>query len=507
MSHSEPSLLDKLDSMAPAPLKSFDAFPKLPSTYKARSESRGFLTVFVGLLAFLLVLNDIGEYLWGWPDYEFSVDRDQNSFMDVNVDMVINMPCRYLSVDLKDAVGDRLYLSKGLRRDGTLFDVGQATTLKEHAAALSARQAVSQSRKSRGFFSLFQRSKNLYKPTYNYKADGSACRVYGSLSVKKVTANLHITTLGHGYSSNVHVPHNLMNLSHVVTEFSFGPHFPEIVQPLDNSFEITHDPFVGYQYFLRVVPTTYVAPRTAPLDTNQYSVTHYTRVYEHNRGTPGIFFKFDLEPVRLTLIQRTTTLAQLFIRCVGVIGGVFVCAAWALRITTRVSTAVLGPSDDDSIAPSPSARATGLRHKWVGGELRARPGSIGGGRVMRQGNSWVVEGANAGGSPYSSYATTPVSPYPASPAAPPPPPPMSARSVSAEATRGLGLGSPMFGPGPRSPAVNSPMSVSSPYLPHSPAVGSPLGHGTPSYQVFPPTPSPGQSFGIPRMPSGGKKDD
>ena len=32
-----------------------------------------------------------------------------------------------------------------------------------------------------------------------------------------------------------------MNLSHVITEFSFGPYFPDITQPLDNSFEITHD--------------------------------------------------------------------------------------------------------------------------------------------------------------------------------------------------------------------------------------------------------------------------
>jgi hypothetical protein len=30
-----------------------------------------------------------------------------------------------------------------------------------------------------------------------------------------------------------------MNLSHVITEFSFGPYFPDIVQPLDNSFEVT----------------------------------------------------------------------------------------------------------------------------------------------------------------------------------------------------------------------------------------------------------------------------
>lgn len=88
--HTEQSILDKLDSV---PLAQFDAFPKIPSTYKARSESRGFMTVFVGLLALLLMLNDIGEFIWGWPDQEFSVDADKSSWMSINVDIVVAMPC------------------------------------------------------------------------------------------------------------------------------------------------------------------------------------------------------------------------------------------------------------------------------------------------------------------------------------------------------------------------------------------------------------------------------
>jgi hypothetical protein len=83
------SLMDKLGD-----LKQFDAFPKLPSTYRARSESRGLLTIFVSFVAFLLVLNDIGEFIWGWPDYEFSVDRETGNTMKLNVDMIINMPCQ-----------------------------------------------------------------------------------------------------------------------------------------------------------------------------------------------------------------------------------------------------------------------------------------------------------------------------------------------------------------------------------------------------------------------------
>ena len=62
-------------------------------------------------------------------------------------------------------MGDRLMLSGGFHRDGVLFDVGQATSLKfiliyfmafhsksQYSEALSACQAVAQSCKSRGLF-------------------------------------------------------------------------------------------------------------------------------------------------------------------------------------------------------------------------------------------------------------------------------------------------------------------------------------------------------------------
>lgn len=86
----ESSLLDKLDTTT---LTKFDAFPKIPSTYKARSESRGFMTLFVAFLAFMLVVNDIGEFLWGWPDFEFSVDNRSSKYLSINLDMVVAMPC------------------------------------------------------------------------------------------------------------------------------------------------------------------------------------------------------------------------------------------------------------------------------------------------------------------------------------------------------------------------------------------------------------------------------
>lgn len=96
-SPTEESILDKLDKVAPAALNQFDAFPKLPTTYKTRSGERGVLSIIVAIISFLLIVNDIGEYFLGWPTYSFGIDTNEQSFMDVNVDLIVNMPCRCMS--------------------------------------------------------------------------------------------------------------------------------------------------------------------------------------------------------------------------------------------------------------------------------------------------------------------------------------------------------------------------------------------------------------------------
>ena len=192
-------------------------------------------------------------------------------------------------------------------------------------------------------------------------------------------------------------------------------------------------------------------------------------------------------------------------RWVGVVGGVFVCASWALRATDRVITAVAGPDDTDSIAPmTDSVRSGGARSKWTGASLRAHPSNA----SLRPG-TWAEGG---GGSPYSStysgssYAGSPVGspvpPYsPYSPVAPPPlsgrTPPTSGFAVPGSAP-GLGLSPSLFSPGP-------PGSTRTPA-----AVGSPIpGQGAPTYSHFPPTPrSPLSGFAaLPIVKDAEKKDD
>jgi hypothetical protein len=96
------TVIQRIEDLIPPSLTRFDAFPKLPKAYKARSESRGFLTIGVLFLALLLMLNDIGEYVWGWPDHEFGVDTDTASFLPINLDLTVNMPCHCEYPSLQD---------------------------------------------------------------------------------------------------------------------------------------------------------------------------------------------------------------------------------------------------------------------------------------------------------------------------------------------------------------------------------------------------------------------
>ena len=111
-------------------------------------------------------------------------------------------------------------------------------------------------------------------------------------------ANLHVTALDHGY---IFTRYTVMNMSYVITEFSFGKHFPEMNQPIDNSSEVTHDSaslLLLESLRLADVPAEFVAlilpacrsnnvrcPKE-PLQTNQYSVTLRTTA-QTAFGRPG----------------------------------------------------------------------------------------------------------------------------------------------------------------------------------------------------------------------------
>ena len=72
----------------------------------------------------------------------------------------------------------------------------------------------------------------------------------------------HLCSLSHTHYILV------MNLSHVITDFSFGPHFPEMSQPLKNTFELTRERKL-VPYFSYLNPFLYVTlQHSSPTNTS-----------------------------------------------------------------------------------------------------------------------------------------------------------------------------------------------------------------------------------------------
>lgn len=145
-----------------------------------------------------------------------------------------------LTIDVRDAVGDRLHISDSeFTKDGTTFEIGHAGRLEwvsidclvpfsgalwltfflfvPHSSVptpdLSVGRTIDAAKKVK-VPSFRKKNKkparrsSAFKKTDHIVKDGPACRIFGSMEVKKVTGNLHITTLGHGYWSWEHTDHS-----------------------------------------------------------------------------------------------------------------------------------------------------------------------------------------------------------------------------------------------------------------------------------------------------------
>jgi len=105
------------------------------------------------------------------------------------------------------------------------------------------------------------------------------------------------------------------------------------------------------------VPTRYVDAWRRALSTNQYSVTDYARAVEHGQGVPGLFFKYDIEPIVLTVRERSVPLWQFLVRLAGILGGVWTVAGFSLRVGERIGKVGYEALNGKEESPEQYARA------------------------------------------------------------------------------------------------------------------------------------------------------
>jgi hypothetical protein len=110
----------------------------------------------------------------------------------------------------------------------------------------------------------------------------------------------------------------MLNTTHYVDELAFGERFPNQINPLSNTKQITtsHDnngPIL-FHYYVKIVPSTYVFLNKTQLITNQYSVTKHRKVIKNiydsaDHQLPGTFFTYEISAIMVKFVEQRRSLA------------------------------------------------------------------------------------------------------------------------------------------------------------------------------------------------------
>ncbi|EEZ99853.1 endoplasmic reticulum-Golgi intermediate compartment protein 2 [Tribolium castaneum] len=320
-------------------IKKIDIFPKIEETFKEKSSVGGTFSVFSFILITWLVFLEINYYLDSKFIFKFSPDTDFDAKLKINVDITVAMPCSNLGADILDSTNQNAYKFGSLDEEDTWFEMAPNQQIHFH----NKKQFNSYVReeyhalkdvlwKSR-FSTMFRHRPE--RSTYPNRPH-DACRIHGSLILNKVSGNFHITA---GKSLNlprghIHISAFMSerdyNFSHRIDTFSFGDSSPGIIHPLEGDELITHNGMTLFNYFIEVVPTN-VKTFLANVNTYQYSVKELNRPIDHDKGShgmPGIFFKYDMSALKVTVSQERDHLGMFLARLCSIIGGIFVCSGF-----------------------------------------------------------------------------------------------------------------------------------------------------------------------------------
>ncbi len=202
------------------------------------------------------------------------------------------------------------------------------------------------------------------------KLKNEGCRVSGELTVNKVAGNFHIA-IGKGIKyGNKHVHHfnvseiTEFNSSHIINRlgFTFGKGTQAPNDPLAGTKKIIpldeKQPYSGhFEYFLQIVPTTFVTRSGYEYYTAQYSSTvHYSKIDPQSPKSlqlPGIFFVYKLSPFMVRVADENPGFLRLVTSLCAISGGVITISGIIDSILFHLSqgTGILGAVKTRMLTP------------------------------------------------------------------------------------------------------------------------------------------------------------
>ncbi|EPY51622.1 COPII-coated vesicle component Erv41 [Schizosaccharomyces cryophilus OY26] len=317
----------------PKRLEAFDAFPKVVNEYRKPGSSRGgAFSLSVGFFILLLFLLECFSYVKGVREQRIVVSDKVSELMDLNVDVTIAMPCTHVRVDAADKTNDIVMATDMLTLEETDLSA------MKHSSTVHRPGRNSEYR--------WVRSGKFRTKKKPLTGAGSACRIYGKITVNRVHGQLHITAPGWGYGRS-NIPFHALNFTHYFEELSFGDYYPAILNSLDGHYGFTDKQAFGFQYYLSILPTSYKSSFRS-LETNQYSLTENSvpRQLGFRSIPPGIFIEYDIEPLGVEIVDKYPSILKSFLRVLSISGGLYIVMDWLDKYYSSRPTA---KAEDDML--------------------------------------------------------------------------------------------------------------------------------------------------------------
>lgn len=182
---------------------------KTKSSYTAPSRRGGQWTVLILAICTVLSFSELRAWFKGTENHHFSVEKGVSHELQLNLDMVVKMPCDTLRVNIQDAAGDRILAGELLKREDTSWKLWMdkrnggtgiyQTLSQEDNDRLEAQEEDAHVHHVLGEVRRNPRKKFAKGPRMRWGEKPDSCRIYGSLEGNKVQGDFHITARGHGY--------------------------------------------------------------------------------------------------------------------------------------------------------------------------------------------------------------------------------------------------------------------------------------------------------------------
>ena len=354
-------------------IKKFDAYPKTLEDFRIKTFGGGTITVVSGVVMLLLFASEIQDYLTPSVDEQLFVDTSRGSKLKINLDIVFpKIGCDFLSLDAQDVTGEqqlsiehnifkrRLDLETGQPLDDPeKHEIGEVEkvvnnteTWVEEVKCGSCYGAETEDKQCcktcDDVKTQYMKKSWKFNPTIVEQCKGEiltedqrraldeGCQVYGYLEVNRVGGSFHIAP-GKSFSLNhIHV-HDVQpfstsdfNLTHTIRHLSFGRNVPGKTDPIDGVTGLAEKGSEMFQYYVKIVPTTFARADGSTFLTNQFSVTRHNKAIMSglmgDSGMPGVFFSYEMAPVMVKYQQKEKSFGHFASGLCAIIGGVFTVA-------------------------------------------------------------------------------------------------------------------------------------------------------------------------------------